>query len=377
MTNHETRDREGETIMTRASMTTTTTLLVSLGAALAAAACVDPAGGPAAAESTAVQALEECPNFACGQNGPRLNNREFHELSELHTPNREGFSLGHLIKGAQTYQLAVVGWELRGTSAGGNLTGSQLTGATFDIDHDTGKRYRVQITSVSTMQIYAGPLKGATIPQYILKWIEVTPGAPPDHYKNLCANPPTGTYRQETLFQHGESTLVFEGNRYDAQTKRVLAGSSSVFNFGCAGHALSKLFLTGHTSLTGSASTAQQQAALKMLTADYCGDGTSFTVAGEPLYWKSSNGYMTFLAQPESLEGRWGPSGPLCIDEYRLLSSDNPLSQVYFPDAADGTPGVEAAVLARCPTKLPPPCNAAPGAYDFAGALTVSANPPL
>ncbi len=351
-----------------------TLLMMSLGAALVSA-CVDQAEQPG--ERTAVQALEECPNFACGQNGPKLNNREFHELSEQHLRNREGFATTDLTKGGLTYQIDVAGWELRGLSASGNLVGAALKGATFDINHATGKQYRVQIADVATMQIYAGPLKGVTIPQYILQWIEITPGAPPTHYKNLCSNPPTGTYRQETLYQLGESTLFFEGNRYDSARKTLLAGSTTWFNLGCAGHALSKLLLTGHTELSGNTSTAQQQAALKMITADYCGDGTSFTVAGEPLYWKSNNGYMAFLAQPESLEGRWGPNGPLCIDEYRLVKSNNPLAQVYFPDAADGTPGVEVAVNARCPAKLPPTCNAAPGTYDFSGAMTVSANPVL
>jgi hypothetical protein len=330
-------------------------------------------------EGTVEQLIEEdpCPNFACGQNGPMLNNRDFHELSDAGLPNREGFTVQPLVKGGVSYALSVVGWEMRGTDANGNIiSGQQLENATFDIAHDTGRRYRVLINDVSTMPIYAGPKKGTMIPQYILKWIDVTPGMPAQHYTNLCARPPTGAYRQETLFQDGESTLVFEGNRYDSVTKRVLFGTSTWFNLGCAGHALSKLLLTGHTNISGSAPLVQQQAMLKAVTADYCGIGLSFTVSGEPLFWKTSNGYATFMSQPATLEARWNENGAVCLGEHRLLLSNNPLKPLYFPDAADGTPGVEVKMDLYCPAlRMPPPCNSLPGNYDFAGSTVVTANP--
>jgi ADYC domain len=355
--------------------TQATWMTVAFGA-LALAAC---AVERAPVEGTAHQAIEECPDWACGQNGPLLNGHYFHELSESRAPNHEGFSIsGSLMKNGLAYHPSVSGMQLRASSrVHGTLTGQQLIGAYFDIAHDSGKRYRVFINGQSTMQIFAGPMKGSMVPQYILEWIEVTPGAPPDHYHNLCSNPPTGAYRQETLFQQGESTLFFEGTRYNAATKEVLFGDSNWFNLGCAGSALSKLLLTGHTNLTGAATQPQQQTVLKMLTADYCGDGKSFTVAGEPLYWKTQNGYMSFVGQPTSFEARWNADGPVCLDTARLVDSDLQAAKDNFPLAADGTPGVEAAMLAHCPATLPPACNALPANYDFAGAFAVSANPPL
>jgi hypothetical protein len=349
---------------------------VATAFAVALASCV--ATDPAAPESATVQALVTCPNFACAQNGPSLNNRPFHELAESHAANLEGFSLGKLTQNGANYALRVVGYELRAVSRGATLTGSQLIGASFEVNHSDGKSFRVIITSVLTISIYAGPMQGTPVPIYNLQWVETTPGAPATHYKNLCANPPTGAYRQDTLFQPGESTLVFEGNRYNAASKEVLAGDTNWFNLGCAGHALSKLFLTGHTQLTGGATPPtllEQQTVLKTLVADYCHNGTSFTVSGEPLYWKTSNLYMSFQGIPTSFEGRWGPDGAICLDKPRLLVSTNPLAQTLFPDLPDGTPGIEAAIQAACPATRPPPCNAAPGVYDFAGANLVSANP--
>jgi hypothetical protein len=318
------------------------------------------------------QGLSSCPNFACAQNGPSLNNRPFHELAESHAPNQEGFSIGSMMKAGATYTVRVVGSELRGVSRFSTLTGNQLVGAFFDVNHDGGKSYRVVITAYATIPIYAGPMKGVLFPIYNFKWIETTAGAPASHYQNLCANPPTGEYREETLFQPGESTLVFEGTRYDAVQKLVSAGDTNWFNLGCAGHALSKLFLTGHTDLTGGSTPPthlEQQTVLKALVADYCKDGTSFTVSGEPLYWKTSNAYMTFQGPPVSFEGRWGPTGPICLDEPRLMISTNPIVPTFFPD------GIEDAIKEHCPGLRPPPCNAIPGVYSFAGAQLVSANP--
>lgn len=339
-----------------------------------AAACVSPDEAPAT--GTATQALESCPNFACGQNGPTLNNRPFHELAESRVPNQEGFALGRLVKNGTLYAIQVVGWELRASNRFDQLTGNELVGASFEISHaQDGKTYRVLIAGYALMQIYAGPLKGTSIPQYVLKWTD--PAAPVTgvFYKNLCANPPKD--RAETLYQDGESTIFFEGNRYDAGKKLVSTGDTNWFNLGCAGHALSKLFLTGHAQLTGGATLLEQQTVLKALVADYCQDGMSFTVPGERLSWKTANQYMLFQDAPVSFEARWNSLGPVCMDEARLIESGNPLAQTYFPDAPDGTSGVIAAMQQHCPSKIPPPCNAAAGAYNFSGSYLVTANPPL
>ncbi len=351
------------------------TSLLTLGALALAACAFEQAPG----EGVAQQAIEECPDWACGQNGPLLNGHYFHELSESRASNREGFSLANslFIKGGSAYQLSVVGSQLRATGPAVQLIGAQLVGGYFDIVHSSGRRYRVNVTAAYSMQIYSGPKQGATIPQYKLEWQDISPGAPIEHYKNLCSNPPTGVYREETLYQNGETTLFFEGTRYDAKTKTVLFGDTNWFNMACAGSALSKLLLTGHTALTGGATAQQQQTALKLITADYCGTGKSFTVQGEPLYWKTANGYMAFAGVPDTFEARWTSTGPVCLDYARLLETDKAQAQLSFPDAPDGTPGVIAAMIATCPASLPPDCNALPGAYDFAGAYAVSANPPL
>lgn len=316
---------------------------------------------------TVEQQLLECPDWACGQNGPSLNNRSFHELSELGDLNKEGFAMSGLVKNGLVYSARVVGSRLSGVRTGSPaLAGAALVGAYFwVVQADTGYLARVYVSQVIQVPLWGGPKRNQLVEAYRLMW-----DTPFDERRtNLCSNPPREAKPQspELLNLPGEFTLLFEGNRYDAKSKRLLPGDRNFFNIACASHALSKLFLTGLTNLTGDASEAQQQAALKMITADYCGDGTSFTLGGEPLYWRTANGYMDFYGNPTTLEARWDDKGAVCLDAPRLKTSKNPLAPQVFPEIWE-------AVRAHCPLAIPPPCTPS-DPYKLEGALVVSANP--
>lgn len=341
---------------------------------LAATACALDAGDDSEAAasdrdlvtSTETQLLETCPNWACGQNGPKLNNRYFHELAEDGTKNAEGFIAAGLWKNNVEYTLRVVGSRIFGTRPGApTLSGAALTNAFFLVGHESGYVVRVYIKQVTSVPLWGGPFKDQEVEAYRLMW---TAPWDPERSTNLCSEPPIGKpMGPDQLGLPGEFTVIFENNRYDAVTKRLVPGDRNWYNLGCAGHVLSKLFLTGHTAVTGSASAAQQQAALKMLTADYCGDGTSFTVGGEPLYWKTSNGYMPYYGTPTTLESRWNEHGPVCLDYPRLKSTKSVLAQQLFPS-------IWRAIETRCPAHVPPSCQD-PGVIDFGGQLVISGNP--
>jgi ADYC domain len=135
--------------------------------------------------------------------------------------------------------------------------------------------------------------------------------------------------------------LLFAGDRYDAERKTVTATGGATagwFNIACAGTALAKLHLTRHTeaSQTVPTTAAERQAMLKMFTADVCGDGTSFTVQGQPLLWADAKGLTAFASAPASLEAVWSDRGALCLDTPRR-------------------PELEAAIAAHCPR--PPRCS--------------------
>jgi hypothetical protein len=83
---------------------------------------------------------------------------------------------------------------------------------------------------------------------------------------------------------------------------------------------------------------------LKMITADYCGTGFSFTVDGHPLRWMDSTTYPrpainlnTTLPPVDivSVEAIWGPTGAVCLDVPRLYKRAYVMQQCALPACGD------------------------------------------
>ena len=132
--------------------------------------------------------------------------------------------------------------------------------------------------------------------------------------------------------------------------------------------------LTGHTEAahvnhTFTTTLAERQAMLKMFAADYCGDGTVFTVAGQPLNWADDHGTMKMTAlmfsppQPLVLEARWNEKGAVCLNKPRVDVHWTALGAATFaPDP------VYPQIQAWCPGTMPPQCDDAsfsPGGYHL------------
>lgn len=320
-------------------------------------------------EGELAQGLVACPNFACAQNGSDLTTYGLHELAESRQPNLDGYSVGFASKWQHGYRLKVRGWQLYAEAGDRVLLGSDLIGVQFEVRNlQQQERYVVRVGALTMIPIYAGPLAGTLVPQYSLQVAKVENG-------RLSAYVPLCTGLEGSRANEAGAMLFFEGDRYDRVGKRVLPGDDNWFNLACTSDVLGKLFLTGQTTLSGGAqppSRSQQQAVLKALVADYCGDGHSFTINGQPLYWKTADGTMRFAGAPGTLEARWSEHGAECLSQPRLLSSDSPAVHELFPDGDDGTPGIWAAIAERC--ALPPAC-AEQQAFGFSGAHVVTANP--
>ena len=111
--------------------------------------------------------------------------------------------------------------------------------------------------------------------------------------------------------------VIFRGDRYDEKAKTVneTGGTDTWFNIACAGTTVAKMHLLRHTwagNRDGRRPTSenQRQAVLKMLVADYCGNGKPFTVDGHPLVyaynkaWEPSVDFTTAA----SLDAVWNAS---------------------------------------------------------------------
>jgi hypothetical protein len=244
------------------------------------------------------------PTVAAGT--PSSSDRSFHELNVKGLPNATGFSMVGARRGGNSYSLEVIGSSVvahpRAPQAPA-LTGSDLAGVELELRDAAGGRAAIQIAGVDETTYWAGPVE--TLTTYRLTFTSATHPLP----QPLCAA--------------GENqALLFGGDRYDADHKTVTAtgpATAGWFNIACAGTALAKLHLTRHTEASQHVKTTavERQAMLKMFTADVCGDGTAFTVHGQPLLWADANHLTSFADKPASLEAVWTDRGAVCLDTPR------------------------------------------------------------
>jgi len=119
---------------------------------------------------------------------------------------------------------------------------------------------------------------------------------------------------------------IIRGATYDREDIRVDLIDSNWVTFACLGQAAFKAKALGYSQgrkfagTNAPATRAQQDATLKMITADYCGIGHSFTDQGQQLHWENRVGSVTIPPGTTTgpLEAVWGPNGALCLDEPRL-----------------------------------------------------------
>ena len=367
------------------SLRISTLVMVALGAGCAMDDLDSLAGDPPS--GGVQQAFTQCPEFMCGTNSPEIANLGFWDLNLPTTlgvpglPNLRGLQVLEFKKGAQSYLPRVVGGRLFAVSSSGTLTGSQLTSGWFHLL--LGRRhFKLLVTEVATVESWALPTSGVPVvlETYKLDWTELINGID-GRFLNVCKAIPSRE-SSELLTMTGQNiyrTLLFEGDRIAADKKLDTGIDATWVNLGCAGSALAKMALTGHTEaakVIGAFTTtlAERQTMLKMLAADYCRDGTPFTVAGQPLNWADDHGTMKLTAllfnppQPLVLESRWDENGAVCLNKPRV--------DVHWTQLGDTTfgPDVYSQVAAWCPSTMPPQC--ADSSFGTSGYHLVTATVP-
>ena len=205
--------------------------------------------------------------------GAAINGHRFHELNVKGTPNATGFVVT-AVKGRQ-----------------------------IEVRDPSGMAHTILIAAVGSVTMPVGTAE--KVPTYKMTYTNATQPVP----QPLCAG--------------GENeAITFSGDRYDAATKTIIATGEETrgwINIACQGTALAKMYLNRHTEVSQRVATtrAERQAVLKMLTGDVCGDGTSFTVPGQPLLWQDQKSVTTFAAPPASIEAVWSDTGAVCLNEPR------------------------------------------------------------
>ena len=315
---------------------------------------------PVASLSSISQNFEDC-GFACGDNGGVVDGVFFWELNLAGLPNAKqvkyrSFARSELdMQLGNTLRLDVEGARLRALNpnTGLWLEGLQLEGGVLLVTVGTS-RYFIKIAEVHTGyddgERYWTKDQGKRefVETYDFRWAVAPPPAanPPStiFYQDVCAV----TTPADEPWKHELAALVFEGDRYDIHTKLITPSPTTPFqawfNIACAGSLPAKMHLTRRTSaasdlpIFSSAIDDDRQAMARMWAADYCGDGTTFTVTGHKLrirdhktFSLAHDGWIPSAApvgfsQPDSAklgfsyEAVWGPDGAVCLDTPRLVS---------------------------------------------------------
>jgi hypothetical protein len=366
------------------------------GCAMDAADAIEqPAAGPAGRFAPR-EGTEPCPDVVCGMNSPVIDTLEFHELSLQDKRNAEGFAIQAINGKAQlqrapkmtgpialSYDLQVKENHITGVRGDTVISGQALLGAQLQITNGSS-HYVLQIQRVRELPFVVGA--AGQVGAYQLEWAV---GTPADHgaFSALCSNVALLEHqvaehgginsefaRQELLGMDTSDAVVFEGDRVSTATMTMADQADNTwFNFGCASHTLAKLLLTRNTVNTQDPALAQpqrqRQATLKLLVADYCGNGTPLTVAGQVLAWQGDA--MSFHpANPQELEARWDDTGAVCLNVPRLVHPSSSLVPSPFKD-------IRAAIATTCAAanRVLPSCDSPGDVLGYFGALRVSANP--
>ena len=189
--------------------------------------------------------------------------------------------------------------------SGIKLSGPELTHASFELANSSGAEHRVRIKSVQPAP------EGLAVPW--LFELEVYD----EHMKawrDFCRSDKHG----------GRLAFPYRGN-IDA-TGRFDASADTV-SLACSSGAVSKCVSLGYVpwSEVGDVSLLNHfQACLRMIRADYCGDGVGHTQDGVQIDVYDNTGIQQMEGGPDfSFEASWGPDGAICVEKTRLTQSYN------------------------------------------------------
>jgi hypothetical protein len=215
-----------------------------------------------------------------GDNGVSLNGVSLNGVS-LNGVSLNGVSLN----GVSLNGVSLNGVSLNGVSLNGvSLNGTDFIGAEFQVALSNGASSTVRIDSMSTL---------------------------------TAPNDDVYTYRLSIAADGGSAALCDGGDAVavpGAWNTTTGAWTAENFSFACRGSSVAKCLELGYKTWYGFGD--HHHACVRMLRADYCGDGVSHTVTGTPINLYDNAGVQ---ADTESwlLDGEWSPDGALCFNNYR------------------------------------------------------------
>jgi hypothetical protein len=233
-------------------------------------------------------------------NGVSLNGVSLNGVS-LNGVSLNGVSLnGVSLNGVSLNGVSLNGSMLTSQSPGGTLSGSQLIGSVFSGPLADGTQGKFKITDLDIIE--------GDVHLYTVYWKAQNAG-----WKPAC-----GTVNGEVV-----RAVPLQGSWNYADG---VAGGGSKINdpntitLACEHYALAKCVEFGYKpwAKVGATSLANHhQACTRMLRADYCGNGHSWTVDGTPINFYDAKGIQNDEAD-WSFEAEWNTSGATCLSHQRI-----------------------------------------------------------
>ncbi len=118
-------------------------------------------------------------------------------------------------------------------------------------------------------------------------------------------------------------TLIY-GETYDRETNEIIPSQARWFTIACVAEAAYKMkMMDCHPEGQRHADLEQRRTTLRMITADYCGDGTPYTESGTTVAWRNADGTISPEVPENRLEAKWGPDGAICLDDPRIVAPED------------------------------------------------------
>jgi len=256
-----------------------------------------------------------CPAFGCGVNTATGPDGQFFDVLDRTgvNPNEDGVRVSEFKLGSIKLKLEVELDRLVGVDKNGHrYVGNDLDGAEMQMSTPSGS-FRVVFEDVDPIGIefWAGTAKE------VVEVYDLRVYAPNGQSAWACHEPVPGWAGRSY------SAIAFEGDSYDKKWKTVTDDYGSTwFNLACAGSYEAKLHLLRHTYAGGFNDAGvrqyptdpwQRQTYLKALTADFFGDGGTFTVTGTPLRYTDAAGFHPDNFTGARPEAYWDQDGAICL----------------------------------------------------------------
>jgi hypothetical protein len=204
---------------------------------------------------------------------------------------------------------------------GGYAYDGSLIGGMLEVDGMTGQDVRY------TTLDYKVKSGGTTVWKYV--WIKNLAQVAPftdvwEYDLDLSSN--YGPWEKLCVDDDGNPTrALLVPDVWDTTGNKVSPRPDGAMTFACKDAAIAKCVLMGYrpwATRNGVSLADYHQACTRMVRADYCGNGTSYTQNGTPIHVLDQLGIQTLDPGADyDIEAEWGPNGATCLDTNHLRTA--------------------------------------------------------